>query len=66
MSTELPKLDLVIVKNAENAFMTLARFRAAACDAGWLEESVKDVLEEATSGDYDHLLATIRSHCKNP
>jgi hypothetical protein len=41
-----------------NAFVILARAHAAAKKAGWTPEEIKKYNDEATSGDYDHLLQT--------
>jgi hypothetical protein len=42
-----------------NAFAILGAFITAAKKAGYYEEDYNPVIEEATSGDYDHLLQTI-------
>jgi hypothetical protein len=42
----------------------MGAFQVAACEAGWSKDEVKQVLDEAMSGDYDHLLHTILSHCE--
>lgn len=49
-----------------NAFAIMGRFRRAARDAGWSAEEISDVLEEAMSGDYDHLLAVMMEHVEEP
>lgn len=41
-----------------NAFYVLDKMRQAGKAAGWPEETVKAVIDEATKGDYSHLLAT--------
>ena len=45
-----------------NAFMILGAFSTTAKRQGWTQEEVDKVLEEAQSGDYDHLLQTIIGH----
>lgn len=45
-----------------NAFAILGRARQAARRAGWSEERIDEVLEEAMSADYDHLLRTMTKH----
>ena len=45
-----------------NAFAILGGFSREARRQGWTQPEVKKVLDEATSKDYDHLLATIVSH----
>jgi hypothetical protein len=52
-TTTKPKLKL-IGKNG-NAFSILARAKKALIEAG-REEEIEEYMEEATSGDYDHLL----------
>lgn len=41
-----------------NAFAILGRVQAALRKGGATQEAIKDFVEEATSGDYDHLLQT--------
>lgn len=45
-----------------NAFVLLGKARRAARKAGWSDERWKEVQDEATSGDYDHLLTTLARH----
>ena len=45
-----------------NAFALLGKARRAARRAGWSEERWQEVQDEAMSGDYDHLLATLDEH----
>lgn len=52
-----PKLKLV--GEDGNAFAILGRAHRAARKAGMAEEQWKQILAEATSGDYDHLLQTM-------
>ena len=47
-----------------NAFAILSRFQNEAKRAGWSKDQVKEVMDEATSGDYDHLLQTFIGHHK--
>jgi len=56
------KLNLVGING--NAFVIMGAFQVAAREAGWSKDEVKQVLDEAMSGDYDHLLHTILSHCE--
>ena len=44
-----------------NAFALLAAFHRQAHRAKWTAEEIQDVLNEAMSGDYDHLLVTLDS-----
>lgn len=45
-----------------NAFALLAGWKRAAHDQGWTHEDTMYVLEEATSGDYDHLVQTLMTY----
>lgn len=54
-------LDLVGVDG--NAFMILAVFQRQARTEGWTPNEILLVVNEATRGDYDHLLATIVEYC---
>jgi hypothetical protein len=45
-----------------NAFALLSNFQREARKAGWDSEEVARVVREATSGDYDHLLRTLRQY----
>jgi hypothetical protein len=49
-----------------NAFAILGRFQRAARDAGWNREQIRAVMDDATSGDYDHLLAVMIEHVEEP
>lgn len=42
-----------------NAFMLLGKCQRAARQAGWTPDRWTKLREEAMSGDYDHLLATL-------
>lgn len=55
-------LNLVGVNG--NAFMIMGVFRKQAKKEGWTPEEIEDVMAEAKSGDYNHLLATIENHCE--
>jgi len=47
-----------------NAFVIMGRFSHDAKKAGWTKEEIENVMTEAQSSDYAHLLKTIRSHCE--
>lgn len=49
-----------------NAFAILGRFNAAAKKAGWTPEEIKAVHDDATSGDYSHLLYVIMQNVEEP
>ncbi|QTD36411.1 hypothetical protein JL193_09585 [Polaribacter batillariae] len=47
-----------------NAFVIMGVFRRQAKKEGWTPEEIELVMEDAKSGDYNHLLATIENHCE--
>lgn len=47
-----------------NAFMIMGVFKKQAKKEGWTLEEIEQVMDEAKSGDYVHLLATIENHCE--
>ena len=47
-----------------NAFSLMGVFRQQARKEKWSEEDISKVLTEARSSDYNHLVATLDSHCK--
>lgn len=57
VSLELEGLD-------GNAFALLGAFQKQARREGWTAEEIKAVMDEAQSGDYDHLLQTLMRHCE--
>ena len=56
------KLDLVGVNG--NAFAIMGVFQRQAQREGWTQDEIKQVLDEAKSSDYYHLLCTISDYCK--
>lgn len=56
------KVSLTLVGLDGNAFALLGAFQRAARKQGWKPEEIKAVMDEATSGDYDHLLQTLIEH----
>ena len=60
------RVTMRLVGEDGNSFAILGRFQRAAKAAGWIREEIKAVMDEATSGDYDHLLATISDHVEEP
>ena len=58
------KLKLKLIGEDSNAFSLMGVFKKQAMKENWTTEEIKEVLDEATSGDYDHLLVTLSSHCK--
>ena len=49
-----------------NAFAIMGAFGSNARRQGWTQQEIKSVIDEATTGDYDHFLATIASHVEEP
>ena len=45
-----------------NAFFLLGAWRKQARRDGWSSEDIDKVINEATSGDYNHLVATLAAH----
>jgi hypothetical protein len=52
----LKKLNLNFFGQDGNAFALLGYFRRKAKQAGWTSEEIKKATDEATSGDYEHLI----------
>ena len=63
LKKKLPKVKCRLVGQDGNAFVIMGRFKTAAQKAKWPPEEIKKVLDEAMSGDYNHLLITISEHC---
>jgi hypothetical protein len=62
------RLRKVVTKTVQlrlvgNAFSLMGAFRKAARQQGWNNEEIVAVTNEAMSGDYDHLVATLARHC---
>lgn len=45
-----------------NAFFILGAWKKSARKSGWSEEEIKSVVDDAKSGDFDHLLSVIMRH----
>lgn len=65
---DLPKkkVSLRLVGRDGNAFALLGVFCSHARRQGWTSPEIDAVMNEAKSGDYDHLLATLISVCEDP
>ncbi len=61
-SKKTVNLDLVGIDG--NAYSIMGAFSRQARREGWSQEEIDLVLEEAQSGDYNHLLATIMNYCE--
>jgi hypothetical protein len=60
------KVSMQLVGIDGNAFSIMGAFSSNARRQGWTSEEIKSVLDEAMSGDYNHLLATIASNVDEP
>ena len=54
-----PEIEVEIIGQDGNAFSILARVSEAMEKAGVPPDEISDFFAEATSGDYDRLLATV-------
>lgn len=61
----MDKIEMSLGMLDGNAFAIMGRFHANASSAGWSEEDISGVLDEAMMGDYQSLLETIAEHCEN-
>lgn len=57
-------LDLENLKT--NHFMVLVAFENQAVLQEWSQSEIEAVLKEARSGDYEHILKTIKRYCIQP
>jgi len=55
------KLRVKLIGEDGNAFAILGRVKRALVKAG-MQEEAKAFMEEATAGDYNHLLATVQKY----
>lgn len=65
MSTEKPIVKLNLVGLDGNAFALLGAFDKAAKKAGWSKQQINEVMSEARSGDYNHLLRTLMANIED-
>lgn len=56
-------VSLTLVGLNGNAFAVMGAFQQQARREGWTKEEIDLVLNEAKSGDYNHLLVTIMEYC---
>lgn len=59
------KLNFSLVGLDGNAFALLGAFRKQARKEKWDVEEINNIVDEAMSGDYDHLVATLNMYCDN-
>ena len=48
-----------------NAFVLIGGWRKAARKQGWSDSDISKVVNEATSGDYNHLITTLAAHSED-
>lgn len=48
-----------------NAFVLIGGWRQQARREGWSSADIDKVINEATSGDYDHLIVTLAAHSES-
>jgi len=56
MTVKFPKVKVKLVGQDGNAFAIIGRVRKAMREAGVSNEEIKAYVDEATSGNYGHLL----------
>lgn len=62
--TKKVKLELVGLDG--NAYSLMGAFQRQARKEAWTPEEIKSVLNDAMSGDYNHLLCTLSAVCESP
>jgi len=62
---DLPKVPVRLVGLDGNAMNLIAQVRRGARKAGWPDARIKELTDEAMSGDYNHVLQTLMAVCKN-
>ena len=58
----MKKVEMSLVGLNGNAFVLLGTFQKNAKRQGWTQEEINPVIEQATSGDYNNLLATLQAY----
>ena len=59
-------VKLTLVGLDSNAFFLKGEYRYRAKKQGWNDAEIDKVIEECESRDYQHLLATLQTHCIEP
>jgi hypothetical protein len=57
-----PQVQIQLVGQDGNAFFILGRVQGAMKRANLSKEQIKEFMDEATSGDYNHLLRTVMKY----
>ena len=60
----MKEVNLTLAGLDGNAYSLMGAFQKQAQKEGWTKEEIQQVLDEATSSDYDHLLRTLDKHCE--
>lgn len=60
----MKKVKLNLVGIDGNAFALMGAFRKQAVKEGWEPEEIQEVLDDAMSKDYNHLLSTLQERCQ--
>lgn len=60
------KVIMQLVGLDSNAYSIMGAFRRNARKQGWTSDEISAVLNEAMSGDYNHLLSTIMDNVEMP
>lgn len=62
----LPPVHCELVGLDGNAYVLMGHWAHAARKAKWPKAEIDRVLDDARSGDYNHLLATLSANCADP
>ena len=65
-ASETKKVALSLIGLDGNAFNLLGQFQRAARRQGWTDAEIRNVFDDATSGDYDHLVSVLIQRTKIP
>jgi hypothetical protein len=65
-NTKTKKVKMRLVGLDGNVFAIMGAFNREARKQGWTHEEIQVVIDEATSSDYTHLLATILKNVRDP
>lgn len=57
------KVSLNLLHIDGNAFSLMGAFSAQARKEGWDKSEIDEVINDCTSGDYDHLVSVLEDHC---
>ena len=66
MTLKCEPIECNLVGVDGNAFALMGTWQQKARRQGRSQEEIEAVLEEAKSGDYDHLVFTLSEHCVMP